>query len=382
MAVPRVAAVIEATTLTGPARNLLRFCRRSRATSDPELGADISVVTFHRGAAGGVSTPFLEAARADGIPTELIAERRRFDTDVTRRLTEILDRIQPDIVQTHSVKSHFLMRWTGLGKRYRWLAFHHGYTFDDLKMRAYNQLDRWSLPAAGKMVTVCGPFARQLERIGVDPQRIHVLPNSIEPSVSAGAEQIQALRERLGIRPGERVILGIGRFSAEKAPMDLVRAAAQLRRSHPEVSFRLVLVGDGPERERVTSAAAGEGLDAIFPGQQREVWPYYGLADVYALPSHSEGSPNVILEAMAAGVPIAATAVGGVPEMLRDQESALLVPARDPDALAAALGRLLTEPELAATLARNAAEDIERRFTPLAYQRSLVKLYRDYITAS
>jgi glycosyltransferase involved in cell wall biosynthesis len=375
-------AVIEAATLTGPAKNLLRFCALARASGDPELAAEVSVVTFKRGGAGGASTPFLEAARAAGIPAEVIAEQRRFDAGVTRGLAEILDRIEPDIVQTHSVKSHFLMRWTGLGRRRRWVAFHHGYTFDDLKMRLYNQLDRWSLRAAGRVVTVCGPFARGLERTGVDPRLIHVLPNSIEEAGRVDQQQIQALRERLGIRPEERVILSVGRFSAEKAQIDLVRAAGQLRRLHPGVSFRLVLVGDGPERERVESAASAEGLEALFPGHQRDIRPYYGLADIFALPSHSEGSPNVILEAMMAGVPIAATLVGGVPETVRDEESALLVPARDPAALAAALGRLLTDRELAATLARNAAREARERFSPLSYQRSLVKIYRDYITAS
>jgi len=139
----------------------------------------------------------------------------------------------------------------------------------------------------------------------------------------------------------------------------------------------LVLVGDGPERERLGQAARAAWLEArvVFAGHQREVGPYYGLADVFVLPSHSEGSPNVLLEAMAAGVPVVATAVGGVPELVENEESALLVRPGDSATMAEAIGRLLADRELAERLARNAAVAVKARFSPDAYARALVGLY-------
>jgi len=162
MAGSRVVAVIEAVTVTGPAKNLLRFAARARSST----AAEISILTFNR---SQQSNPFLDAARSAGLEADVIDERFRFDPGVMGQLTALLQRRSPDIVQTHGVKAHFLVRAGGLARRYPWIAFHHGYTAEDLKMRLYNQLDRWSLPGADRVVTVCTPFAEALARRGVPP---------------------------------------------------------------------------------------------------------------------------------------------------------------------------------------------------------------------
>jgi glycosyltransferase involved in cell wall biosynthesis len=113
----------------------------------------------------------------------------------------------------------------------------------------------------------------------------------------------------------------------------------------------------------------------------RDVWPLYFAADVFALPSHSEGSPNVLLEAMAAGIPIVATAVGGVPEIIEHNQSALLVSPNDPQALAVALVRALTEKDFAKSLAANASLMVETRYTSEKYVRSLYKIYRNVMAS-
>jgi glycosyltransferase involved in cell wall biosynthesis len=246
-------------------------------------------------------------------------------------------------------------------------------------MRLYNQLDRCSLPAADRVITVCQPFADSLARTGVERARIRVLPNSIDPDRRASEQEAHALRRKLDIADNERVILSIGRFSREKGQIDLIRAADHLAQLHPGLRFRLVLAGEGPERERVERAAAELSGRAVFVGHQRDLRPYYSLADLFVLPSYSEGSPNVILEAMAAGVPIVATTVGGVPETVQDQRTALLVPAGNPRALAGAIGRLLTDKPLAARLAANAVADVKERFSPETYRRSLVGIYQECI---
>jgi len=110
--------------------------------------------------------------------------------------------------------------------------------------------------------------------------------------------------------------------------------------------------------------------------------PYYALASIFALPSLSEGSPNVILEAMAAGLPIASTNVGGVPEILEDGVTGLLVPAHDPPALAEALRRLLTSEDLRAQLASAGRRQAETAHTLQAYKRELTQFYVDLLSAS
>jgi glycosyltransferase involved in cell wall biosynthesis len=191
-------------------------------------------------------------------------------------------------------------------------------------------------------------------------------------------EDVTALRRRLELPADARVILSVGRLSTEKGHADLFAAVRLLLRDRPQRTIRLILVGDGIERPTLERAAAAPDLasSVIFAGHCSNVWPYYSLADVLALPSHSEGSPNVLLEAMAAGVPIVASKVGGVPETVEDGSSALLVPASEPAALASALARVLEDPALAARLASSASERLVRRFSPEARYRALLEVYR------
>jgi glycosyltransferase involved in cell wall biosynthesis len=381
----RIAAIIEALTVTGPAKNLLRFGRSTGAVAALPIPIERSIITFRRGAGGTgrgeLPDRFVEAVQESGIDLDLITERFRFDPWVVPQLAEVLKRRSPDIVQTHGVKSHFLMRFSGLRRSYRWIAFHHGYTAEDRKMRLYNQLDRWSLAAADRVVTVCRSFADVLAGTGVRRERIAVLPNAVEEAPAPAPEEALDLRRRMGIRQGERVILTVGRFSREKAQADLVRASACLRRTHPGLAFRVVLLGDGPLRREVERAAEAAGLSGafLFAGHQRDVRFYFGMADLFVLPSHSEGSPNALLEAMASGVPVVATSVGGVPETVEGGENGLLVPRADPQALAEAIGRLLVDDALARRLANAARATVERRHSPAVYERTLVDIYRDVL---
>src|SRR5207237_6913302 len=113
--------------------------------------------------------------------------------------------------------------------------------------------------------------------------------------------------------------------------------------------------------------------------QLSDVQPFYAAADVLVLPSHSEGSPNVLLEAMAAALPIVATSVGGVPEMVESNESALLVPSNDSPALAAGITRLLTDTKLGHRLATNASALVASRYSPEEYVQSMAEIYLEVI---
>lgn len=409
----KVLAVVEATSVTGAAKSLLDFCRAAcdaeRSVTDVlandadvranDAGAfdegvhaddagvpavETSVVTFER-ARGGLRNEFVEAARGIGLEVDVIEERFRFDPRVVSELRKAVERRAPDVVVTYHVKSHFLVRLSGLRRRCAWVAYHHGYTTTDAKMLAYNRLDRWSLPAADRVVTVCDAFARELEEArGVAREKLFVLHNSITKGREVSAEEIARLKRRLSLREGERVVLTIGRLSREKAQADLVRAFGLLARSSTQMNARLVVVGEGPERVRLEALASELGLRerVVFAGQTRDVAPFYAVADVFALPSHSEGSPYVLLEALEAGLPVVATAVGGVPEIVTDEESALLVAPRDEEALARALARLLSDAALARALTSKASALIATRHAPATYMRALARLYSEAASAS
>lgn len=374
----RVLSMVEATSINAVAKNVLEFHRT--ASEIEQTSADFPhvegcIVTFDRRSGDEeTATDFVTAARDLGLAVDVIQERRRFDLKVIPALREVIASRAPDLIVTHAVKSHFLLRRSRVWKEFPWIAFHHGYTTTDRKMRLMNRLDRWSLPVADRVLTVCEAFARDLAgTINVPVEEIAVQHNSIRPRPPASADEAKSLSARLGLSENDRVLLSIGRLSREKAQGDLLAAFPQVKQEN----LKLIIVGEGPERGNLQAAAESLGITdrVIFAGQTGHIQPFYNLADVFVISSHSEGSSNVLLEAMAANVPVISTSVGGVPEMVEDNESALLIPPRDPQAMATAIIRLLADKQLAQRLATNASQLAAERYSPENYARSMVELF-------
>jgi glycosyltransferase involved in cell wall biosynthesis len=380
----KLLTIVEATTINAVAKGVIEFHRSAAELKLNQAdfpSIDGCLVTFDRSVEKSTND-FVATAREQGLDTEVIPERRRFDLTVIQALRDLSARRAPDLIVTNSVKSHFLVWRSQLWRKFPWVAWHHGYTDTDRKMRLYNRLDRWSLPHADRLVTVCGAFAQDLISLtGMPAEKISVRHNSIRRQPEANPVEIEAMRKELGLGKAERVVLSVGRLSREKAHLDLLHGFKRLQETNPEILCRLVIVGNGPERARLEAAAESLGCQdrVVFTGQVNDVRPFYALADVFVLPSHSEGSPNVLLEAMEANVPVIATAVGGVPEMVENDNSALLVPLGDHLELAASIARLLTDTAVAQRLTTSAASLIDTRFTPENYVRSVFEIYRSVL---
>lgn len=377
----RVLALMEASTLSGPAKNLIEFAGRAAQFREGLPRVDMSIVTFQRGHAE--SNAFLSAVKGAGLNALAVPERRRFDIETLRHLRALISEFRPDVIQSHNVKSSLFIRLLGVHRRYPWIAFHHGYTAIDWKDRLYNQCDRWSLRAAFANVAVCRPFAQQLEAVGVAPERIRIQHNSVRPFEPPPRQDVDRLRSQLGIG-ARRVALAVGRMSQEKGHADLLRAFAMVARRENAKDWCLVLAGDGPERASLGRLAAQLALgdSVIFAGYRSDVPVFYALADLLVLPSHSEGSPNVVLEAFAAGVPVVAMAVGGVPEIINHEQNGLLVPQGNIPEMAAGIERLQRDEILRSRLSAAGRECAATRYLPETYCRSMLTIYeqvlRDY----
>ncbi|MBV9266145.1 MAG: glycosyltransferase [Acidobacteriaceae bacterium] len=375
----RVLAFMEASVVNGAAKTLLNFCDalRDQGTSF----AEIAIVTFHRDGFAQKDCPneFVRAVRTRGLEAIVIPERRALDPSIPGSLRRIVAERNPDILQTNNVKSHFLVRLSGIHRNRRWIAFHHGYTATDMKVKLYNQLDRWSLRAADRVVTVCGPFREQLTEAGIPAGRVTVLHNSATVLNSAAKADAQPVRIAYGIADETQVLLSIGRLSFEKGHADLIRALALLRDSDSSLRWTLMVVGSGPEQARLEALTRELDLSdkVIIVGQQSDVLPFYAAADVMVLPSHSEGSPHVVLEGMSFGIPIVATRVGGVPEILTDGETATLVEARNIRAMADGIRAALRNPAGARARAATAKLVLQERFSHTSYLKQMLTLYRE-----
>jgi glycosyltransferase involved in cell wall biosynthesis len=373
----RILAMMEAVSVTGPAKNLIGFCRWLDTAEGAQTGLRIAIATFER-APNSAQNQCVDATRAAGIETHIVGERYRFDLGAIPQLRRIVGQTRPDIIQTHNGKSHLLIKALRDLRAHRlWFAFQHGYQHTDLKLRLYNQLDRLSLRSADRVVSVCQAFAPRLIAYGVSRERIRVLHNAAVPTPVIPERERAQLRTRLGIRDGESVLLTIGRLSREKGHADLLQALGRFRPAGRD--WKLVIVGFGPEREALATLARTLGIDqqVVFAGFHADVSRYYAVANLFVLPSHSEGSSNVLLESMMAGVPIVATRAGGNPEIVLHEDTGLLVPVSDHSALAGAIARLLQEPELASRLVKAAHARAASEFSVDRYRQRLAGFYAE-----
>jgi glycosyltransferase involved in cell wall biosynthesis len=172
-------------------------------------------------------------------------------------------------------------------------------------------------------------------------------------------------------------VLSIGRLSTEKGFRYLIDATSRVVRALPQVKFHLLITGDGPALTTLKEQAHSAGLNQriTFTGYCSDTMGLYSIASLFVLPSLSEGSPNVLLESMAARVPIVATNVGGVPEILDNGESAILVSPADSESLANAMIELILNQPRAIQLADTAFEKLKSAFSTTRYDERLLNIY-------
>ena len=329
----RLLSIVEALTVTGPIKPLLMFSALARDGIPPWSPLEHLMLTTRRQVPVPETDPLLQAAHKAGIQFVALRERRSFDMAVLPAMAANIDGFSPDLVETHDCKSHFLFAllrsWRRQFRKYRWVAFHHGYTTTSVKVRLYQQLDRWSLRHADRVVTLCQPFAQMIERRGVRSESISVLSNAVAIRTPPNPEDVRRERTQRGAKPDDCVILAVGRLSKEKGHSDLLAAFATAAEA-TTAPLLLLIAGEGPERLRLEAIANRVNGRVHFLGHVEDPWLLYHAADIFVLPSYSEGSPLVVLEAMAAQLPIVATSVGGVPELLKDGLAGILTAPHDP----------------------------------------------------
>lgn len=210
----------------------------------------------------------------------------------------------------------------------------------------------------------------QVVREGVAPERTRLIPNGVElKRPQAGVREHRAIRR----------ILMVANLRAEKGHDVLIDAAPAILAGQPDAE--IWLAGDGPMRDALAARAEARGVAerVRFLGQSDAVPALLDASDLFVLPSRSEAFPNAVIEAMAAGLPVIASRVGGIPELVADGVSGVLVPAGDAAALARAVLDLMDRPELAARLGRAARADVERRFSFERMVADFEALYLDTI---
>ncbi|HYV50787.1 MAG TPA: glycosyltransferase [Dongiaceae bacterium] len=331
-----------------------------------ERGVRVFALVPERGA-------LAERLRAERIDVFPLTARGDLDLTGVFGLRRALGQSRPDMMHLHTARAHAIGRLALAGHAHRpgiivsrQVAFPaKGGPFRRLKYA--HGVDRY--------IAVSQAAATSVRDAGVDPERITVVPCGIDPRVFAVPRDRDGLRRELAIPPGSKLVGFAGALEEGKGPSDLLEAVAGLPRN-----VHVLMTGEGPLRVRLEHRS----LEADLAGRVhllgwRQDFPrILRSLDAFCLPSRQEGFPNAILDALAAEVPVIATQVGGIPEIVVSGRNGLLLEARDPEALRAALLRVLDDPELAALLAGEGRRTVNEFTVDRMVERTLA-VYHDVL---
>lgn len=322
------------------------------------------------------------ASRALGVPCELLTARKTAVLAVLRRLREIQRIEQPAIICAHGYKAMFYALLLKVLEGVKVIGFSRGWTAENLTVKAYGWVDKILIRYADRVVAVSHSQADKLRKLRVPESKIRVIHNAVTDFQRITRDKVKRdLRAELGLAETAFVILTVGRLSPEKGQADLVRAAEKVLAKQPKGDIHFVIAGNGPLEKDLAELVRALNLEhrVHLVGFRSDVGTLYAAADLFVLPSYSEGLPNVLLEAMTASVPVVSTNVGGVPELVADGRSGLLTEPGNPGALAEAMIALIADPVLRARLVAGGLESVRGKFSRGQQSRLLVQLYGEVV---
>ena len=306
------------------------------------------------------------------------------------RLARLIRAQRPRILHTHTAKAGAVGRLAALlaGDARPEVVVHtfHGHVlqgyFGPLRSGAFRLLERLLARMTTRLVAVSPQVRDDLVALGVAPaEKFSVVRLGIELGERLETEEAgNEARVRLGIGPERFVVGWVGRMTGVKRTDDVLESVRLLRARG--VDALLLMVGDGPDRDHVEERASRLGIvrHCLFLGYQEDVSGWYRAFDAMILPSANEGTPVVVIEALAAGCPVVATSVGGVPDVVREGVDGFLVPPRDTEALAERLARLAEDPELRARMGEAGRESVPERYAVERLVGDIDELYRSLLS--
>ena len=343
---------------------------RLLALGHRQIGHHVHVAAVAPGE--GAREGFLRVLSDGGVQVTVLDVRGRAYIRERTLVAALCRQLEPDVVHTHGYRCDIVASSAARARRIPTVTTVHGFTGGDIKNRLYEQLQQRIFRRFSAVVAVSRPLARHLSEHGVPRERLHLLPNAY--AATAPLADRETARARLGIEADGVRVGWVGRLSHEKGADVLVDAVAHLDAPR---DVQVSVLGDGPEQDALRARATDAGIadritwHGVIPGAGQLLAAF----DALVLSSRTEGTPIVVLEAMAASVPIVATHVGGIPDILSPTE-AVLVPPEDPAALAAAIRAVLTDPVGAAERARAARCRLAAEFGVARWLARYEEIYR------
>ncbi|MBM4434405.1 MAG: glycosyltransferase family 4 protein [Chloroflexi bacterium] len=381
MSTVRVARIITRLNIGGPSLQAMLLTQRL----DPGRYESLLVA----GTPAALEGDMTALRPLEGVVPRIVPELGRSisparDLAALYRLVRILRGFRPHLVHTHMAKAGSLGRVAArlAGVPVVVHTFHgnvlRGY-FGTVPSRAFLQVERALAAMSTRVIAISARQAREIVDLGIArPERIEVVPLGLDLAPFAAAPRGR-FRAELGIPPGAPLAGIVARLVPIKAVDVFLEAAARVRAERPEATF--VIVGDGELRDGLVARAQALGLAGAvrFVGWRADLPAIYADLDVLALTSRNEGTPVSIIEALAAGTAVVATAVGGVPDLIEHGSTGLLARDGDPSGIARAIGELLGDPERRRALGRAGRDAVHPKHDSATLIGAIDRLYTSLV---
>ena len=256
----------------------------------------------------------------------------------------------------------------------------HGFIFNTWKYRLYNSLDFLALRLCDRVMAVSEGIKTDLVKHGVNQSRISIIQNAVESCYTdESAIEYRAEKRRLFSIQEHEMLLGFtGRLSQEKGLRYLIEACFLLNQAG--LPTKVLIIGDGPQRKELEKLAISKNLrqQVLFVGFQKDVHNWLPAVDAFVLPSVTEGTPMSLLEAMSWGLPVVASDVGGIPQIIDSEKNGVLVPPRQPERIKEAIYRLYINKDFRKSIGFEARKTVESKY---GIRNWLYKIESEYVDA-
>lgn len=335
-------------------------------------------VETHIGALIG-SGALMEQAAQRNLPAIHFQFKFPADPRGIARLVSYCRKHKIQIVQSHGLRADAIARWAcrlaGVSVIISTL-----HSIDPWRRPPHVLLDRMTAPFVTKYIAVCEAAKNAaINREGIQPNKIQVIPIGVPPQVIP-RERRDELRNQYDVAENAWPVIGVlANLRDMKGHRHIIQALPAILQENPDAVF--LFAGRDDSEGAIREVARHSGVDSAirFLGFVEDTPSVFAAMDVFLLPSDWEGFPVSILEAMQAGVPVIATHVGGIPEMIRDGQDGLLIPPKNPDAIALTVNRLAKDFALRATLARSADAHFQSSFTVDTMVQRMSKLFTELL---
>jgi len=344
-----------------------------------------------------LSGNFTNRLRQENVQGYSVHMKNRLDISVIPRLAGIIRKENIDIIHTHSIRTNVVGRLVGLFTGKPVITHVHSFITEETRNQFKNELnwvlERMTRRLSDKFITVTVSLKRELIENGVPAKKITTIPNGISLEKQPAGKKtggIKELKRLIEEEPLEKLnkIASVGNFRWAKGTEYLIRAVEKLKRKQSgdlkkDNLLKCILIGNFQDIEykrKILQEINNRGLEdfIVFAGYVENVEDWLSAVDLLVIPSITEGLPLVALEAMRAGTPIVATQVGGLPDLLTNGETGILVPPKNADKLAEGIDKLLNNDSLAARIAARARKELENKYTAKSMIASIEELYLDF----